>query len=309
MMAGQRLSALTSIALRTARALVSRVAPAQSPRQSSAAESPPMSVHVPKPPSYAGSFTAHNIRLDDGSVTLPEVAWTMDQNPLLHAVARMLHVVFPDGLAGHSIVDIGCLEGGYATEFARLGMRSAGIEVRESNFQNCLLVKSRTNLPQLSFIHDDANNIAKHGPFDAAFVNGLLYHLDRPRQFLTDLATVCRKVVFLQTHVAQAVPTEAIAFHRLSPITENEGLKGRWYPEYDQLTPEQLDQAKWASWSNNRSFWIQKEYLLSLLRELGFDLVLEQFDSMPDIVGEMTAGTYRQHDRVLLVGIKTGAPS
>ena len=263
-----------------------------------------MSGHVPKPPAYAGTFTAHNIRLADGSVTLPEMGWTMDQHPLVQAVARMLRAVFPDGLAGRSIVDIGCLEGGYATEFARLGMASTGIEVRESNFQNCLLVKSRTNLPQLSFIRDDANNIANHGPFDAAFVNGLLYHLDQPRRFLTDLAKVCRKVVFLQTHIALSVPTEAIALHRLSPLTENEGLKGRWYPEYDELTPEQLDQAKWASWSNNRSFWVQKEYLIDLLRQLGFGVVVEQFDWMGNVIHEMTEGSYRTQDRVLLVGIK-----
>ena len=261
------------------------------------------------PPISPGRFTAHNIRLDDGSETMPEIGWTMDQHGLVHAVARTLGVVFPSGLYGRSIVDIGCLEGGYTTAFARLGLRATGIEVRESNFRNCTYVKSKVDLPWLDFIRDDANAIARHGPFDAAFVNGLLYHLDHPRRFLTDLAKVTRRVVFLHTHVAQAEPTEAVQLHNLSELTENEGLKGRWYPEYDQLTPEQLEEARWASWSNNRSFWIQKEYLLALLRELGFDLVLEQFDSMPDIVHEMTAGTYRQQDRVLLVGIRTGAPS
>ncbi len=251
-----------------------------------------------------GSFTAHNIRLDDGSETMPQLGWTMDQHALVHAVARTLGVVFPSGLYGRSIVDIGCLEGGFTTAFARLGLRATGIEVRESNFRNCLYVKSKVDLPWLDFIRDDANAIASHGPFDAAFVNGLLYHLDRPRRFLTDLAKVTRRVVFVHTHVAQAEASDAIQQYKLSELTENEGLKGRWYPEYDQLTPEELDKAKWASWSNNRSFWIQKEYLIDLLRQLGFGVVVEQFDWMGDVIHEMTAGSYRTQDRVLLVGIK-----
>jgi hypothetical protein len=47
----------------------------------------------------------------------------------------MLNLVFPDGLRGKRIADLGCLEGGYAVEFARLGMNATGIEVRDSNFQ------------------------------------------------------------------------------------------------------------------------------------------------------------------------------
>ncbi len=260
---------------------------------------------VPRPPVSGGTFTAHNVRLDDGSETLPEMGQTMDQHPLVHSVARTLGVVFPSGLYGRSLVDIGCLEGGFTSAFARLGLRATGIEVRESNFRNCLFVKSRLDLPWLDFIRDDANNIANHGPFDVAFVNGLLYHLDHPRRFLTDLAKVCRKVLFLQTHVARAEPSEAVQLYGLSELTENEGLKGRWYPEYGELTPEQLDQAKWASWSNNRSFWVQKEYLIDLLRQLGFGVVVEQFDWMGNVIHEMTEGSYRTQDRVLLVGIRT----
>ena len=252
------------------------------------------------------AFTAHNIRPDDGSETLPEAGRTMDQSTVLRSVRKMLDVIYPDGLAGKTIVDIGCLEGGYATEFARMGMTATGIEVRESNYRNCLHVKSRVDLGNLHFIHGDANNIDAHGNFDVFFINGLLYHLDRPRRFLEKVSRYCDKAVFIQTHVANAGPSEAVRIHGLSELGENEGLRGRWYPEYDAVDPAQLDQMKWSSWSNNRSFWIQKEYLLGLLKLIGFDVVLEQFDFMEDIVGEMTGGFYRTNDRVMLVGIKSG---
>jgi SAM-dependent methyltransferase len=250
-------------------------------------------------------FTAHNIRLDDGTETLPSLGWTIDQSTVLRSVRRILELIYPDGLSGRSIVDLGCLEGGYTAEFARLGMEATGIEARESNYQNCLVVKAGIPLQNLEFVRDDANNIAKYGPFDAVFACGLLYHLDSPRQFLTSAAKVCHRVLFLQTHVARAEDTDAIRIHGLSEVCENEGLRGRWYTEHGDVTPEQLDLLKWHSWANHRSFWIQKEYLLQLLRDLGFDIILEQFDFMGDIAFEMTKGNYKTDDRNLIVAIKS----
>lgn len=260
------------------------------------------SAFVGLPPPDA--FTAHNIRLDDGTQTYPAAGWSMEQSGILCAVRRTLGLVYPGGLAGKSIVDVGCLEGGFTTEFARLGMQATGIEVRDSNFRNCLRVKAGTNLPNLTFVQDDANNIGRYGPFDAVFACGLLYHLDRPRRFLTDASGVCRRALFLETHVAEPGVAPANEIYGLSEITENEGLRGRWFPEYGDVTMEQLDRMKWASWSNSRSFWVQKEYLLQLMHDLGFDIVLEQFDCDHDIVGQYT-GWRRSNSRVLLVGLRT----
>jgi SAM-dependent methyltransferase len=263
----------------------------------------PLSSAPNSPPE--GGFTAHNIRLDDGTETYPQAGWTMDKCTVFLAVRRTLHLAFPDGFVGRSIVDVGCLEGGFTVEFARLGMTATGIEIRESNFHNCLLVKAGTELPNLSFVQDDANNIDKYGPFDAVFVCGLLYHLDQPRRFLIDAARNCRRVIFLETHVARAAETPARATYNLSAIALNEGLPGRWFPEHDGLSQGQLDRLKWASWSNTRSFWLQKEYLLQLLKDLGFDIVFEQFDYDDDIAVQHTTGWRAQTDRVLLVGLKS----
>ena len=42
-----------------------------------------------------------------------------------------------------------------------------------------------------------------------------------------------------------------------------------------------------------------------MIKDIGFDIVLEQFDWMGDIVANMTSGDYGKHDRVMLVGIKS----
>jgi SAM-dependent methyltransferase len=254
-------------------------------------------------------FTAHNVRLDDGTQTFPAIGYTMDQNPVALCVKRLVNALYPHGLQGKTIIDVGCLEGGFATEFARMGMIATGVEVRESNYKNCLFVQDRVDLPNLNFIQGDAVDIAKFGQFDIFFVSGLLYHLDKPRDFLEDVARNCKKALILWTHITHAEESEGSKAYSLSPLCENEALHGRWYPEHGDIPRDDLDQLKWASWDNKKSFWVQKEYLLQLLKDIGFDLVFEQFDCMDDIVGDMTDGFYNRIDRVMLVAIKSGSPA
>jgi SAM-dependent methyltransferase len=149
------------------------------------------------------SFTAHNIRLDDGSYTKPGGV-TMEVHPWFLAARRVLDATFPGGKQHLRIADLGCLEGGYTVAFARLGFQALGLDVREANIEACRYVQSHVNLPQLEFVRDDVWNIETYGVFDAIFCCGLFYHLDRPREFLDLLSRATKRVLILQTHFSEA---------------------------------------------------------------------------------------------------------
>jgi hypothetical protein len=274
------------------------------------------------------TFTAHNIRLDDGTYTKPDGGISTASIGTFKSAKRVLDLAFPGPKTHLSIADLGCLEGGYSVEFARLGFNTLGLDVREQNIEACRYVQSRVDLPNLRFAQDDVWNIAKYGPFDAIFCCGLLYHLDRPKAFLELLAKVTKRLVILETHFSEAgdspsliqprrlrralarvlpLKQTATTTHKLSYLSSNEGLKGRWFREF--LTEREFqDRAnrKWASWDNRRSFWPQREYLIEAIQRAGFGLVFEQFDTLaPDIAHAMTEGPYRAHGRGTFVGIKT----
>lgn len=253
-------------------------------------------------------FTTHNIRLDDGSFTKPDVGYSMESHPWLVSSRRILDILYPGDKSQLRLADLGCCEGGYAVEFARMGFQVLGLEVRESNLLACQYVKERTNLPNLEFVRDNAWNIEKHGIFDVVFCCGLFYHLDRPKQFLELLSKVTSRLLILQTHFATLQPNSK---YGLSDSTENEGLKGRWYTEFtNDQEFKNREASKWASWDNYKSFWIQREYLLQAIQNAGFDLVLEQFDSLgSNIVFSMLEGYYRTDDRGTFIGIKTDVKS
>lgn len=250
-------------------------------------------------------FTAHNIRLADGTLTKPELPHDISAEPWLVSAKRVLALAFPGDKSRHSVLDLGCLEGGYSVEFARMGFRATGLEVRESSITACRWVQSRVDLPALSFVQDDAWNAPKHGTFDAVFCCGLLYHIDRPRAFIKMLSSIASRVVILQTHFATDKPNNVF---NLSPMCENENAAGRWFTEFaappDQQTKEG---SRWASWDNLKSFWLTRGWLMQCLSENGFDMVFEQFDSLaPAIVDSMNVGYYQTQDRGTFVGIRTG---
>ena len=235
-------------------------------------------------------FTAHNIRLDDGSLTKPDQPWEMQDLPLLKFARRFLRLTFPDGLRGKRIVDLGCLEGGYAVEFARDGFETLGIEVRESNIRNCNYVKARTNLPNLTFVCDDVRNLDHYGTFDAIFCCGILYHLEQPRKFMEQMSSACRRLLIVDTHVAAEQPNSKF---NVSAITQHEGMSGRWFAEF--ANERQRHKDRWSSWDNAKSFWPMKRDLIDSLGQLGFATVLEYpiFDP------------HRQAtDRVTIIGVK-----
>jgi Methyltransferase domain len=274
-------------------------------------------------------FTAHNIRLDDGTFTKPESTRSMVDHPWFISARGILETVFPGDKSQLRLADVGCLEGGYAVEFARMGFRVLGIEVRELNIAACNYVKSKIDLPHLEFVQDNALNIAKYGEFDAVFCCGLLYHLDRPKQYLETLSTVTKKLLILQTHFSLIsrndtrfrLPTwvrwrwytnkllrkpEPIKFSLSSP-SENEGLAGRWFMEFsNDRSFNKRETAKWSSWDNRRSFWIQREYLLQTIRDVGFNLVMEEYDHLePSIAESLLGGSYQANLRGTFIGIKT----
>jgi len=258
-----------------------------------------------------GGFTAHNVRLDDGSYTFPQA------NPIetmgdYVCVKNLLPLLYPEGWAGRSIVDLGCLEGGFATEFARLGLDSTGIDVRETNIANAEYIKSRTSLANLRFIRDDAWNVGRYGPFDMIFCVGLHYHMEDQHRFLQEMALACRKAIFIDTHVAPEFDHEpAVRTFNLGPLTMHEGLPGRWYAEHDfdpAADKDRLESLKWASWENRRSFWPTKGALVRSLRDAGFSIVLEDFDQLLNWSAHYLSpeGWHYQTARAMFVGIKAG---
>ena len=229
-------------------------------------------------------WTSHNIELAPGVFTLPGQPALHDE-PRARTIRRELQRFSPrlDGPSGLRGLDLGCLEGGFSLELARLGLQVLGIEGRDSNFVKCQALAEHLALPQLRFELCDVKALSgsRHGRFDVVLCLGLLYHLDDPAAFLATLGcelTAERAVMFLDTHVAPPDDAALAAFKgrsALSPLTatrhDGHDYAGRWYHEYDAGTP--VPDEAWTSVSNARSFWPTEAALIAMLVRGGFSSV------------------------------------
>lgn len=272
-------------------------------------------------------FTAHNILLNDGEKTMGDRQTLMAESAMWTSIAQTLDFIFPKESTDRSqlrVVDLGCLEGGYSVEFARLGFDTLGIEARQENLDKCHFAQSKLNLPNLHFVKDDVRNMGQYGKFDIVLCYGLLYHLDAPIAFLREMSKDTQKLLLLNTHFA---PEQDLRYrfplinnyilgplqkrfrflqtrqnYRLSPLTTHEGYRGRWYKEWNRRTPKnKIEKMLWASYNNNRSFWVCKKDLTKALHDVGFKHVFEQFN----YTGDIAPHHYTQFSsRTMFVGIK-----
>jgi SAM-dependent methyltransferase len=217
-----------------------------------------------------GPWTAHNIHLQDDLYTIaPKI--TGDEIKLRRITQCVLDLV-GGSVEGLRILDLACLEGMFAIEFARQGAQSVGIEGREANIAKARFTKQVLSLDNLRLEQDDVRNLSakKYGQFDVVLCLGLLYHLDVPDvfSFIESLSEVCRKVCIVDTRVALS-PAEPFSYKGHTYF----GQRGE---EHEAGDSQEAKTAKlWASLDNIENFWITRPTLYNALRNSGFTSVYE----------------------------------
>ena len=221
----------------------------------------------------------HNIKLADGIYT----AYIEELYPAHREVMEVVNDALGGEYAGKRVIDIGCLEGYYATECALQGADVVGVEGKRFNITKCEFVKSVLGTRRVEFVQDDAMNVTReqYGPFDAVIALGLLYHLDDPFTFLDNIARLCDGFAVIDTLIALEDQPEEISdgwSPELSELRQFEyrgrEYTGRVFREFEDGAPQlRKDLSATASLENEVSVWLTEESLIGLLRDVGFQHV------------------------------------
>lgn len=201
-------------------------------------------------------------------------------------------------IAECSLLDLGCLDGFLAMEFAMQGADTTGLEVRPQNVLQGEILKSALTLHNMTFVVEDVRKITNLGPltFDVILCSGLLYHLTAADaiELLSNMYKMTERLAIIDTHVALRSDVEV-------HVGESK-FYGHFFTEHAEGDSEETKAARnWASWGNEHSFWFTKESLLNLLTMVGFNSVLEvQTPVMTYPLGADPVST-----RVTLVAIKS----
>jgi 2-polyprenyl-3-methyl-5-hydroxy-6-metoxy-1,4-benzoquinol methylase len=222
-----------------------------------------------------GEWTAMAIKLPDGSYTLPPAV-----DHRLKRLVQSAQDFLSKPLAECRVLDLACLEGHYAIEFAMHGAEVLGIEGRQVSLDKCNYVKNMLALTRASFIKEDVRNLSanKHGRFDIVICSGILYHLTAQdaAKLVKAISEVCTGILLLDTF---------ISLSGRSSLEIDEGLvRGHYYSEHgDDEDEEAKSKRLWASIENNVSFWFTEPTLVNLLMDAGFTSVVDILaPTMPD---------------------------
>jgi hypothetical protein len=240
-----------------------------------------------------GPWTSHNIRLADDIYTIQPgiVGWEVKIWRLLRLAAdigrKPIHEL--------RVLDLACMEGMLALEFAMHGARTVGIEARGVHVRKAEFAREALGLDNAEFHQDDVRNLAagKYGRFDVVFCMGILYHLDARDVFdlIERIGEVTLSMAVFDTHI----DLEGL---------ETREHKGRtyWGRGYTEHEPDLSDEAKqqnlWASLDNEKSFWPTRASLINAIGDAGFTSVHQAF----------FPATYEPDHRVTLFAMK-GEPA
>lgn len=220
-----------------------------------------------------GEWTMHNIHLGDGVYTMSEEArgGEVFARRVLQIVADLVN----RPLKTIRVLDLACLEGLYAVEFALHGASALGIEIREANLAKARFVKKTLALNNLELLQDDVRNLsaAKYGLFDAVLCLGILYHLDAPDvfDFVHRMGEVCGRCLVIDTHISL---TKEVSFRH-----GGKEYWGSYFIEHkSDASAEDREKQLWASIDNPQSLWLTRPSLYNLLAHAGFTSVYECYN-------------------------------
>lgn len=134
----------------------------------------------------------------------------------VEALTLITRDIFPDGLAGRSLLDCACNAGGYVFAARQLGAgRCFGFDVREhwldqARFLERHLPSDDVEFAQLDLMALPGRNLA---PFDVTLFFGLFYHLPDPVAGLRIAADLTREVLILNTAWDPKVPGNALTLN------------------------------------------------------------------------------------------------
>ena len=235
-----------------------------------------------------GEWTAMSIYLGDDRYTLMPGRVDYRLRRLVQAASDLVG----KPLNQIRVLDLACLEGHYAIEFALHGAEAVGIEIREANLEKAGFAKQHLKLDNLYLYQDDVRNLSKekYGSFDLVLCSGILYHLKPPDvfQFVKQIYEVCSGVVLFDTFISLS--------DRNSVEFEGKTYWGLDYVEHaEEARPEDKKRDLWASIDNTSSLWMTQASLSNLVAHVGFTSFYECY--VPTMPNNLT-------DRKTYVAIK-----
>lgn len=198
----------------------------------------------------------------------PRIHWTIEQ---------------VGGVDGLNVLELGPLEGGHTAMLDRAGANVTAIEANTRAYLKCLVVKELLALTHSRFLLGDfAAYLADcDESFDLLVASGVLYHAPDPLGLLEAIGRVADRVAiwthYFEPDVVAANPESARRFHAPpEPVV----WRGRTVTLHPRDYLESLQWSGFCGGPETYAKWMERDDLLAVLTELGYDRVSIMSDDL-----------------------------
>ncbi|CAB3784406.1 tRNA U34 carboxymethyltransferase [Paraburkholderia ultramafica] len=181
------------------------------------------------------------------------------------------------GFAGKSILELGPMEGGHTYMLSQGGAsRVLAVEANSKAFLKCLLVQNALKF-NAEFMFGDFRKLLqkRDQQFDLILASGVLYHMTDPVALLEDMAhasdSICIWTHYFDSDVARTNANMQTHMDAESTLSE---FRGRPITTHRMNYLGAIENKKFIGGTAPHSYWITKESLLTVLKELGMTVIV-----------------------------------
>jgi SAM-dependent methyltransferase len=143
--------------------------------------------------------------------------------------------LYPDGVAGRTVLDCACNSGGYLFWSRELGAgRCFGFDAREHWIRQAQFIQEhRPDAEDMAFEVMDLYDLPERGlePFDLTIFKGIFYHLPDPVRGLKIAADLTKEALILDTNARAGQPDGLLAIQEEGVDAVMLGIHGlNWHP-------------------------------------------------------------------------------
>jgi SAM-dependent methyltransferase len=223
---------------------------------------------------FAGEWSSRfpdSTGLTAGPVPLftdPRVTWTIEQ---------------AGGVDGKRVLELGPLEAGHTFMLHEAGASVVAVESNSRAYLKCLIVKEVLGLHRSSFLlgdfvpylHDTDEQ------FDLVLASGVLYHSPDPLGLLESIARVgARVAIWTHYYEPDVVATDPGKARMFVPEVEEVSWRGHTITLHRRNYLESLQWAGFCGGPESSALWMERDGLMTALRELGYSRIEVQSDDL-----------------------------
>lgn len=187
-------------------------------------------------------------------------------------------------LNGKCGLELGPLEAGHSYMLQNAGIKSLlSIESNSNSYLKCLVVKEILSLNRVNFLFGDfvkfLNECDKF--FDFVIASGVLYHMKKPIQFIESILNKSDYIYVWTHYYAEGLKSR---FPEKFPEKTEIRYRNKVYQTSKYLYNESLEWDGFCGGPNNFSFWLEKNLILNIFKEHGFEINIH-FDDTKHVHG------------------------